>query len=149
MGFPFGVRTFCKGLTQVDEMKLSHQRLVAKMELNATELYLSRKYLELHIEELELSRKYLSQCLLILAAAAVVVILVLAFLSVFLFGVREEQKRRLEAQRYESIIQEQKNRIRDLEAEKAASQDSHQPQIVYAIPSIPQSPQSHVRTIPR
>lgn len=142
-----GLDGLCKGVLRLDAMKLSHERIVADMKLNITELYLTRQSLKHHVQELELSRKHLYSCIMIISAFAAVVILTLAILAVYLLGVREETRRRLEAQRYEGVIQELKHRIKELELQKAQDdqQQQHQQHFVYAMP---QATPPQLRSIP-
>jgi len=121
MGQKFG--RLCKGIVNLDEIKFSHERLVQQQDL--------------HVQDLQLSVQYLHGCIVVIAAITAVIILSLAILVFYLSGVRDEQRRRMETMRYEGAIQDLKNRIKEMETEKATSQDAHQQHFVYAMPGLP------------
>ena len=117
------ITRLCKEVVHLDEVKLSHERL------------LEQKYH--HVQDLQRDKQYLYSSLSVMAVISTFVILCLSILTFYLLGIRDEQKRRLEAQRYEAIIQEHKNRIKELETFKATKEEAQKQQFVYALPGLP------------
>ena len=129
MGNRFG--KLCKGIVSLDEIKLSHERLLNQKDL--------------HLQDLQLTVRHLYNCIVMISAIAAFIVVCVIISTVFLLRIKDEQKRRLESQnnKYEGIIQEKTNRIQELEKEKQASGHGvmqHIPQqqpFVYAFPGLP------------
>lgn len=117
------VSRLCKDVVHLDEVKFTHERLLEEKVH--------------HMQDLQRDKQYLYICLSVIAVVSTLIILCLSVLTFYLLGLRDEQKRRLEAQRYEAIILEHQNRIKELEAIKATKQESQHQQLVYALPGLP------------
>ena len=128
------------------EIRDSHERLVAQKDLHLDDL-------KQHLEDMKLTVKQLDKCILIVSAIAAVIVISLIAVTCYLLGLRDEQKRRLEAQnyRFEGIVQEKNERIHHLEARQENSSktsdhsDSQQQPILYAFPTSVVQPRAGMR----